>query len=342
MKTHKNLYKKLCSYENLFLAYTKARKGKSKKQYVKEFENNLRENLLNLREELISQTYQPSPLKKFIVRDPKTRKIFKSKFRDRIVHHAIVNLLEPIYEKKFIHDSYASRKTKGQHKAIQRFDVFKRKVSQNGKKLKTIKDNNYICGYVLKADIKHYFQEVNHRILISIISKTIKDGKIIFLIWKILKNYKEASNNTGMPLGNYTSQFFANVYLNELDQFIKNNLKVKYYIRYVDDFAILHSSKEQLEIFKNKIKKFLTNRLKIELHKNKSKIIPLHAGISFLGFRIFFYYKLLTEKNILQIKRNIILWKKLSEEKFSQKLQGWIAHAKYSNSYILINKLVRH
>ena len=160
-----NQYEELCSYENLELAFKRARKGKTLKPYVIEFEENLKQNLLQLRNELTMQTYQPQPLKTFILRDPKTRKISKSDFRDRIIHHAICNIIEPIFEKTFIHDSFANRIGKGTLNAIKRFDVFKRKSSQN---------NTKKC-YVLKADIKSHFQTVDHEILLEILSKRIED-----------------------------------------------------------------------------------------------------------------------------------------------------------------------
>ncbi len=174
-----DLYKDVCSYENLYLAYTKARKRKSKKQYVKEFEQNLNENLFDLRNELIFHMYKPKPLESFIIRDPKTRKISKSDFRDRIVHHALCNVIELIFDKSFIYDSYANRKGKGTLKAIQRFDYFKRKVSKN---------NTRKC-FIFKADIKHYFDEINRNILVGIIRKKIADGRVIWLIKQILNNF---------------------------------------------------------------------------------------------------------------------------------------------------------
>ena len=171
-----DLYYQLCSYENLFLAYKKARKGKTKKRYVKRFEKNLQKNLMKLREELLFQTYKQCPQKNFIVRDPKTRKISKAAFRDRIIHHAIINVIGPIFEKSFINDSHANQLGKGTHKAIERFDQFKRKVSKN----------NIRNCFVLKADIKHYFEEVNHEILLSILERKIKNEKVIQLIERIL------------------------------------------------------------------------------------------------------------------------------------------------------------
>lgn len=221
-----DLYAALCSYNNLFLAYKKARKRKTTKSYVIEFEKNLKENLLLLRSELLLHCYNPKPLVDFIINDPKTRKISKSDFRDMVVHHALCNIIELIFEKSFIYDSYANRIGKGTLKALHRFDFFKRKASKNNK----------VNCYILKADIKKYFENINHEILLSIIKKRISDKRIIWLIRKILAN--SSFQNNGMPLGNLTSQFFANVYLNDFDWFVKTKLKAKYYIRYVDDFVI--------------------------------------------------------------------------------------------------------
>ena len=157
-----------------------------------------------------------------------------------------------------------------------------------------------IKGYTLKADIKHYFETVDHKILLDIIKSKIKDKKIIWLIKQILDNFNTKIKGKGMPLGNLTSQFFANVYLNELDYFIKHKLREKYYIRYVDDFVVLHKNKKILEIYKEKINNYLLKHLKLELHKDKSKIIPLKNGVDLLGYRVFGYYKLLRKRNLKQ------------------------------------------
>jgi RNA-directed DNA polymerase len=185
VKTYKNLYDKIISLENLILAWKKARKGKTKRTYVIGFENNLFQNLMNLHHELKTQTYFPLPLTTFILRDPKTRKIAKSEFRDRVVHHAIVNILEPIFDKTFIYDSCANRKNKGTLFAIKRFDKFKHKISNNGK-INGWFTNNQVKGFCLKADIRHYFQEVNHETLLKIICRKIKDAKTIWLIKEIV------------------------------------------------------------------------------------------------------------------------------------------------------------
>jgi len=253
MKTYKNLYEKIYSLDNLILAWRKARKGKTKKDYIIEFESNLIKNLLKLQEELESRTYKPKPLVEFIIKDPKTRKISKSAFRDRVVHHALVRVIEPIFDKTFIYDSCANRIGKGNLFAVERFKQFVIRVSRNGKINGWFNDNQ-VKGYCFKADIKHYFDEVDHEVLIRIIQRKIKDEQVIWLIKQILVN---GFIEKGMPLGNLTSQFFANVYLNELDYFVKHNLKAKYYVRYVDDFVILRNSKGQLKIWKEEIDKFL-------------------------------------------------------------------------------------
>ena len=202
MKTYKNLYSEIYSIDNLMKAWRKARKGKTKKEYVLEFEKDTIGNLFRLQKELIEQTYEPKPLKIFIVRDPKTRKIAKSAFRDRVIHHALVLVIEPIFDKIFIYDSCANRKGKGNLFALKRFDEFKRKVSSNGKIVPNkFNNNNYVKGYCFKADIKHYFQEVDHDVLISLIENKIKDKKVLWLIEKILKNRAIGGGANDFSLG---------------------------------------------------------------------------------------------------------------------------------------------
>ena len=343
MKTYKHFYDEIISLKNLILAYKKARKGKTKKDYVKNFEENLAYNLKILHEELKNQTYKPKPMETFILRDPKTRKISKSDFRDRILHHAVCNIIEPIFDKTFIYDNCANRKGKGNLFAIKRFDSFVRKVSRNGK-INGWFNENQIKGYCLKADIKHYFEEINHNILLEIIQRKIKCEKTIWLLKRIIERETHRFvNNRGMPLGNLTSQFFANVYLNELDQFVKHKLKAKYYLRYVDDFVILHSSKNQLKAWKKEISNFLKEKLKLNLHPDKSRIVNLSRGIDLVGFRNFYYCRFLRKRSIRKMKRKILLFNKgeFSQDKFFEIFQGWNAHATYSNNYYLIKKLIR-
>jgi|TARA_B100001971_G_C18222324_1_gene558026 retron-type reverse transcriptase len=324
------MYDKLCSFNNIIKAFKKARKGKTKQRYVRRFEKDLRKNILKLRERLLTQTYNPHRLKNFIHRDPKTRKISKSAFRDRVVHHILCNIIDPIFSISFINDSHANQIGKGTHRALERFDVFKRKVSKNGT----------IDCYVLKADIKHYFEEINHDTLLEIIKRKINDEKVLWLIRKILSNtVSSMRTNKGMPLGNITSQFFANVYLNELDQFVKHKLKVKYYIRYVDDFVILHHDKKQLKEWIEQIDNFLKEKLAIELHPFKSKVLNLENGINFLGFRVFLHFKLLRKSNMNNFERKFYRMKilfdqdLLDREKVLESFQGWLAYASHANTY---------
>ena len=213
--------------------------------------------------------------------------------------------------------------------------------------------NNTRKCLVFKADIKHYFEEVNHKILIQIIQKKIRDEKAMRLIKQILDNAnfenqrERVTFEKGMPLGNLTSQFFANVYLNELDQFVKHKLKAKHYIRYVDDFAILHDSKEQLEKWKEELNLFLREILKIELHPSKSKVLRLNSGINFLGFRIYYYNKLLRKSNMKNFEKRISHMKILYDEelinrdKVIEHLEGWFAYASHGNTYKYKKQILR-
>ena len=287
-----------------------------------------------MRSELLLHCYQPKPLVSFIIRDPKTRKISKSEFRDRIIHHALCNIIEPIFEKRFICDSYANRICKGTLKAIERFDCFKRKISRN----------NTLPCYILKADIKKYFENVDHKILIVIISKTIKDKRILWLVKRILENSPYKKQGKGMPLGNLTSQFFANVYLNELDKFVKHKLRARYYIRYVDDFVILEKNRELLNKYKGDISKFILSNLFIELHPEKSQIIKLNERLSFLGFRMFYHHKLLKKQNVrlmnLKMKHLKMDYenRKIDYDAIYDAFEGWIAYARQANTYNLRKK----
>ncbi len=252
------------------------------------------------------------------------------------MHHALCNIIEPIFNKTFIYDSYANRIGKGVLKAINRFKIFSRKVARN-----------YISNaFVLKADIKHYFENVDREILIKIIDGKIKDEKVIWLIKQVLNNFTSKINGRGMPLGNLTSQFFANVYLNELNQFVKHELKAKYYIRYVDDFVILENNKNKLEYCQKEINNFVHINLNLELHPDKSKIIDLYKGVEFLGFKIFPYYSIIKRKNISKFKRKMqnltsdYSGGKISYDRLFDFIEGWIAYAQYANTYNLRDKIL--
>ncbi len=295
----------------------------------------------------MTHTYKPKPLTTFTVRDPKTRKISASNFRDRVVHHAICIIITPIFESRFIHDTYANRKGKGTLAALKRFDYFLKKVTKNGKLVGGggTRNANNIVGYAFKADIKHYFETVEHEILLSILSKRIRDEQVMWLIKTILRNHKTRIQGKGMPLGNLTSQFFANVYLTELDHFVKHKLRAKYYLRYVDDFIILNGDKKILEEQRKKIDYFLNYNLKIELHPQKSRIVPLRCGIALLGFRVFYHYKLLKKSNQKRIEKRLLKFQrklgkgKITPEKILCSMAGWNGYAKMGNTYRLRERM---
>ena len=233
----------------------------------------------------------------------------------------------------WIHDSCANQIGKGNLFSVKRFEVFRRKVTQN-----------FRCrAFCLKADIKHYFQEINHDILLTIIKKKIQDKNFTWLIKRILGNPLHRGggeapfHKKGVPLGNLTSQFFANVYLNELDYFVKHKLKAKYYIRYVDDFVILHKNKKQLNKWRIKIEEFLAEKLRLELHPQKSKVLPLSKGVDFVGFRNFYYFKILRKRNIRNMLKKIEDYGDgiIFREKMMEIFQGWNSYAKWANTYKL-------
>jgi len=253
MKTYKNLYSQVCDFQNLLKSYYQARRCKSKKGYIIDFEWNLEKNLFDIQKKLKDHNYQFGQYQSFYVSDPKKRLIFAAPFQDRIVHHAICNVIEPIFDRGFIFDSYACRRNKGTHKAVFRLKKFMRSFG----------DNKF---YLLKADIKKYFLNIDRDILFQLIKKKISDQDTLWLIRAVIDSL---DGKKGIPIGNLTSQLFANIYLNELDQFVKHHLKVKYYCRYVDDFVLLHQGRSQLKKWRAEIKEFLENKLQLEIHPQK-------------------------------------------------------------------------
>ena len=310
------------------MAWQEFRQGKRNKFDVQKFEYNLEDNIFQLHQELKVKTYQHSHYTSFYIQDPKLRHIHKANVRDRVLHHAVFRILCPIFDKSFIFDSYSCRLKKGTHKAVNRFQEFARKVS---------KKNTKNC-FILKCDIKKFFDSIDHNVLISLIQKKIKENDAIWLIRKIIGSFTN-SPNKGLPLGNITSQLFANIYLNELDQFIKHKLRIKYLIRYCDDFVILSNNKEYLERLIITINDFLKGKLKLLLHSDKISIRKYHQGVDFLGYVSFPCHRILRTKTKRRMFRKIeqrineLKENKISEEFFNQTIQSYSGILKHCNSY---------
>jgi len=287
------------SFQNLLTAYYKCRKKKRKTINASKFEIDFEKELLKLEWELRNHTYRPGRSICFVVTDPKPREVFAADFRDRVVHHLLINYLEPIWEKIFIHHSYSCRQNKGAHTAIKDFKRFSIKISQNYSK----------PAYYLHIDISAFFMSLKKEILFDIIKRHTKNPDILWLAKIIIfqdptknfyykgdpdlqqlipphKSLFHIPKNQGLPIGNLTSQFFANIYLNEIDQFIKHQLKIKYYLRYVDDLLLLSQDTKQLVEWKNKISNFLWNKLELELHPKKQVLQSIYKGVNFIGFII--------------------------------------------------------
>ncbi len=287
-------YDDLISIDNLLLAWQEFLKGKRNKKDVQEFQFNLMDNILSLHNDLKNNTYKHGGYECFKVNDPKPRIIHKASVRDRLLHRAIYRILYPFFDKTFIVDSFSCRNNKGTHKAINRFREFAYIVSKN---------NTKTC-WVLKCDIKKFFASIVQSILTSILQEYISDENIVGLLKEIIFSFKP----NGLPLGNLTSQLFSNIYLNKFDQFVKHKLKLKYYIRYADDFVIFSGSKKYLENTTLMIKSFLENKLKLQLHPTKIFIKTLYSGVDFLGWVNFFDHRILrgkTKKRMVgRIKKN--------------------------------------
>lgn len=323
-----HIFAKIISLENLFLAWKEFKKGKNNKKDVAIFNFYLENNILDLHYSLKNKTYQHKPYKSFYVCDPKLRLINKAEIVDRVVHQAIFRILYYIFDKKFIYNSCSCRFKKGVHFGINRLKKILIQASYNNKRK----------IYILKCDIKKFFASIDKNILIEIIKRNVFDKEALWLL-KIIINSFDDNLDKGLPLGNVTSQLFANIYLNELDQFIKHKLKIKYYIRYTDDFLVISSDKNYLLAQLNEIQIFLKEKLKLDIHPNKIIIRKYISGIDFLGYAHFPYYRALrtkTKKRIIRKlkKRNYEYQKgKINFGSLNQSLQSIIGLLKHCSGY---------
>lgn len=310
MQTIKNIFPLIYDFENLFNAYKKAIKCKRYRADVMEYTDRLEENLIELQNEFIWKTYSVGRYNIFYVYEPKKRMIMSLQFKDRVAQHAIYSILNPYFEKQFISDSYACRVGKGTHRAIKKLQSWLRKTERKQERF-----------YYLKLDISKYFYRVDHEILMGILQRKIADRDLLHVLSVIINcedthfglplgadvgnvAYDELLEEVGLPIGNLTSQMFANLYLNELDQHCKHCLHLKYYIRYMDDIIILHHDKKYLEKIKQDIAGFLETKLHLQLN-NKTCIRPTSMGIEFVGFRVWSTHIKLRKKTAKKMEKRL-------------------------------------
>ena len=308
-----HFYEYFLDINNLYEAYLSARKHKRNKKAIYEFEKSLGLNLSALKDELENFTYKPSEYRTFYVYEPKQRLIVAPNFRDSIVQHLIYNYIYDLFDRSFIHDNYGCRKLKGTHKASARLQEFMRK--HNNEK------------YYLQLDIRKYYYSINHNILKELISKKIKDIRIVELIMLFV----DTTSEKGLYVGNVLSQLFGLIYLNLLDHYIKRELKIKHYLRYVDDFVLVGLSKDEANALKIKIEKFLKDNLQLEL--SKFRLAKIKYGCNFVGFRTWQSMKFIRKHTLHNFSR------KLKQNKMESVI-SILGHSKHSSSYkYLISKI---
>lgn len=272
MKTFEEFY----DPRSLYASWWRFRRGKRLRKDILVFERHLEDELFTLAEDLARDRYVHGEYHRFYVRDPKYRMIHKAAVRDRVVHQALSDIWQPVFEKRFFFDSYASRFEKGTMRAIARLVAFIRKTNRNGRQE----------AWIFHGDVKDFFGSIDHEILLAKLARTIKDARYFNLVEKIIKSFSCVPGK-GLPLGNLTSQLFANVYLHELDYFVKQKLGIRFYVRYSDDFFIVADNREVLSDVALNIKQFLSSECKLSLPPDKIKIQPLSRGVDALGTVIF-------------------------------------------------------
>lgn len=290
-KTHNNLWPGVYSFENLYNGYLRARKRKRFHRDVLEFSSNIEDNIISIQNELIWKTWEPSPCRSFVVFEPKERLITAPAFRDRVVHHSLVSVIEPLFERKFIHNSFACRKGKGTHAAQSSVLKYLRAMSHDGEDV-----------WVLQTDISKYFASINHEILMSIISRTIGDHDVLWLMGQIIRN--SGFTGIGLPVGAITSQLCANIYLDQLDHYIVDSVGVSPYIRYMDDTLAFSHSRSYLKEVYGLIGDFVRDHLALSLNP-KSGIYKSNQGIDFCGYRTWLGVVLPRKRNVTRMRRRL-------------------------------------
>jgi RNA-directed DNA polymerase len=333
-----SLYAQIITWNNLHLAYRKAAKGKRGQGPAARFEYKLEDNLTSLHQELLDKTYQPGPYNNFYIHEPKRRLISAAPFRDRVVHHALSNIVEPIFERSFIYDSYANRVGKGTHRALDRCQTFTRRYR-----------------YVLPCDVRQYFPSIDHQILRETLARKITCPDTCWLIDQILasgvgvlaEEYQMVwfpgddlfaiGRPRGLPIGNLTSQLWANCYFNDFDHFVKRILRCKGYLRFVDDFLLFADDKSTLWQWRKAIVDYLA-QLRLTLHIHRAQVRPVSEGIPFLGFVVYPQRRRVKRRKIVHFRRRI--QKRLADyeagrislAQLDASARGWVEHVRYGNT----------
>lgn len=330
-KTYRNLFDPALTFSSLMAAHLKGRKGKRFTAEVIQFEMNLEGNLFALARELKTGTYRPGEYREFTIYEPKERLIKAAPYRDRVVHQWYVgNFIKPVFGPAFIFDSYACLEGKGMHRAAYRVQEFLQRAKRAWEE-----------PYILKCDIKSYFFSIDHDILYNIIAQKIKDPKVLWLTKVIL----DSTENPGIPVGSYTSQWFANVYLHQLDMFVKHQLRVKMYARYMDDFVMVLPDKATANHVLEQIRSFLTRELRLELN-HKSQVFPAKNGVNFCGYKIWPTHMKIRTESKRRIKRKLRKFQKkykagdMDVDDIKRVLMSWMGYAKHADSYWLIHKIL--
>ncbi|NLF03011.1 MAG: RNA-dependent DNA polymerase [Anaerolineales bacterium] len=342
MKTYKNLYPRVWAFENLYWAYRAARRAKRCRPAVADFELDLEGQLLALQRELREERYAPGAYTNFYIHEPKRRLVSAAPFRDRVVHHALCNVLEPIWESRFISDSYACRVGKGTHAALDRCESWVRRYR-----------------YVLHGDIVKYFPSVDHEVLRGLIARRVADERTMGLVGRIIASGAGIQRDEaapallpgddlfallrprGLPIGNLTSQFWANVYLHELDLYAKHELRCRPYLRYMDDFLLFSDDKAELHAWSDDINRFLATRLRLTLHPRKTVVAPTHVGLDFCGFRLYPDRRRLRRSSVRRFVRRLRRQREsyrrgvLPLAKMHESVRCWVAHAAHGDTWRL-------
>jgi len=343
MKRYGDLYSQIISFKNILLASRQAQKGKRFRDNVLDFNYHLETELIRLQKQLTDKTYQPGAYRTFHLTNPKSRLISAAPYRDRVVHHALCNIIVPLFERTFIADSYANRLGFGTHRSLRRFTTFARN-----------------SNYVLQCDIRKYFPSIDHIILKQLMRRKIKCPDTLWLMDTIIDNSNEqetvidyfagddlltpVTRRKGLPIGNLTSQFFANVYLNGFDHFVKEQLKISKYVRYVDDFALFSDERELLADARLAIEEYLA-KLRLKIHPIKSQLFATKIGASFLGFRILPGRIRVRNSNLHQARRRLkrlqidYAQARIEREKVNQSIQSWFAHLEHGDTWQLRQRI---